>query len=504
MCGERLRSSAVDIDRPVLVASMIVKDEEKMIGDCLESLTGLVDRVEVVDTGSSDETVRIARDHGAKVTEVEWRDDFAWARNQAADLCRDALYTLWIDADERVVADDPSLVRDLLAINAGDVEAFDINLSNLSDGPGSEASSTVRLRRIVSSELLSFTGRLHEVTTRLGAPDEPFEATTLDAISLNHLGYVAEVIAAKGKRERNIQLARAQYASDDSVKASVDLARMLMVGDQSDEAVALLRDAVDSVGVTRADWGAYLHGSLAHVLMNTGQVEEAATIARQAFEMLPTDDLAGAVFATTSIILGREAEFLKLLLETDTHGLREPVFRSPKNVRIIEEAVVVAKARLGNLQETWDEVQSWFEDGRDFSEGTWEAVAEVACRRAAGTELLDLTIGFAERKPETTGFMRAVSRLVAPEMTAILALGVLTAGEPAIDAVSTGLVSAIVLGRWDLFDDLVQFAEQLDSSVRTHLADKVEAMGQHQRAQQLRCAGQRQKTAAGHPGGHGG
>jgi len=67
---------------PVVSACMIVKDEEANIGRCLRSLQGKVDEIIVVDTGSTDRTMGIARELGAQVFSFPWRDDFAAARNE--------------------------------------------------------------------------------------------------------------------------------------------------------------------------------------------------------------------------------------------------------------------------------------------------------------------------------------------------------------------------------------------------------------------------------------
>ncbi|MHB1835610.1 MAG: glycosyltransferase, partial [Solirubrobacteraceae bacterium] len=50
--------------RPLLSAAMIVRNEEDLLPGCLESLDGLVDEIVVVDTGSTDVTVDVARAHG--------------------------------------------------------------------------------------------------------------------------------------------------------------------------------------------------------------------------------------------------------------------------------------------------------------------------------------------------------------------------------------------------------------------------------------------------------
>jgi len=77
---------------------IIAKNEEAVLGDCLESVKD-ADEIVVCDTGSTDTTVQIAESYGAKVCHFEWCDDFAKARNYAKQHCT-AEWILSIDADE--------------------------------------------------------------------------------------------------------------------------------------------------------------------------------------------------------------------------------------------------------------------------------------------------------------------------------------------------------------------------------------------------------------------
>lgn len=65
---------------------MIVKNEEPSIARCLRSFDGVADEIIVVDTGSTDRTVEIAKELGARVEHFEWCDDFAAAKNYACDF----------------------------------------------------------------------------------------------------------------------------------------------------------------------------------------------------------------------------------------------------------------------------------------------------------------------------------------------------------------------------------------------------------------------------------
>jgi glycosyltransferase involved in cell wall biosynthesis len=91
----------------LLSACMMVKDEEANIGRCLNSIKGFVDEIIIVDTGSTDDTINIAKSFGARVYNHPWQSDFSLHRNQSLSYCK----TEWafiIDADEELVFEESS------------------------------------------------------------------------------------------------------------------------------------------------------------------------------------------------------------------------------------------------------------------------------------------------------------------------------------------------------------------------------------------------------------
>ena len=78
---------------------MIVKNEEAVIGRCLESVQGMVDEIIIVDTGSEDRTKEIVERYTDKIYDFSWRDDFAAARNYSFSLASGD-FILWLDADD--------------------------------------------------------------------------------------------------------------------------------------------------------------------------------------------------------------------------------------------------------------------------------------------------------------------------------------------------------------------------------------------------------------------
>ena len=78
---------------------MIVRDEEDVLGRCLESVADLVDEIVIVDTGSKDKTREIAWRYTDKIYDFEWIDDFSAARNYSFSQAS-CEYCMWLDADD--------------------------------------------------------------------------------------------------------------------------------------------------------------------------------------------------------------------------------------------------------------------------------------------------------------------------------------------------------------------------------------------------------------------
>ena len=94
-------SVAQNLPRPRARTSltMIVRDEQHNLPNCLSSVAGLFDEIVVVDTGSTDRTREIALEFGARVFDFVWVDDFAAARNAALARATGD-YAFWLDADD--------------------------------------------------------------------------------------------------------------------------------------------------------------------------------------------------------------------------------------------------------------------------------------------------------------------------------------------------------------------------------------------------------------------
>ena len=187
---------------PQISVCLIVKNEEKFLGQCLQSVRGVASQIVVVDTGSTDRTVAIAREHGAEVHSFTWCDDFSAARNAAlARVTGD--WVLVLDADEELSGE--ARVRLDAAVANPAVMAWRLPIVDV----GREAEGCSYVPRLFrNAPGLFYVGRVHEQVfsslevrrAEWGLENKLGEATLI------HHGYTAEVTRDRNKVERNLRL----------------------------------------------------------------------------------------------------------------------------------------------------------------------------------------------------------------------------------------------------------------------------------------------------------
>jgi GT2 family glycosyltransferase/tetratricopeptide (TPR) repeat protein len=226
----------------LLSVCLIVKDEEAMLGACLESVSGVADEVVVYDTGSTDRTVEIARSMGARVVEGYWDDSFSRARNAALSLAC-GTWVLSLDADERLLGNFAAL-RTQIADLRSEIEAYLVAIENL-HGAGNARSVHTAIRLFRRTKC-AWQHRLHEQIVAKDDPSRRLSVGYLSGTRIIHHGYAADIFDGKNKAARNLLLAEA--ALDDAdlnpAYALMNYGRALESVGRSDDAVGALRKAV--------------------------------------------------------------------------------------------------------------------------------------------------------------------------------------------------------------------------------------------------------------------
>ncbi|MGH2856443.1 MAG: glycosyltransferase, partial [Solirubrobacteraceae bacterium] len=285
---------------------MIVRDEEQMLPRCLEAAAPAVDEIVVVDTGSTDATVQIARSFGANVIEHPWTGSFSEARNVSFEAATGD-WLIYLDADEVLAADDAQRLRELTGQTWR--EAFYLvetsYVGELGDG-SSVVNNALRVFRNRPS--YRFKDRLHE-QIQYALPTFAPGRIAQSTVRVAHYGYLGSVRDAKEKSQRNVELLRRQAAeaatptpflhfnlgseyaaAGDPVAAATELQTALTL---------LERDG----SLRTCEYGATLFVRLVTVLRMSGRLEEARRIADRGLELFA--DLTDLVLAQARIAQAR-------------------------------------------------------------------------------------------------------------------------------------------------------------------------------------------------------
>jgi hypothetical protein len=147
--------------RRKLSLAMIVRDEAAVLAETIESVKDIVDDIFILDTGSADDTVRIAREAGARVATLPWTDDFSVARNCAMDQI-ESDWVLWLDAGETLSAESKASVREFVDTQADPGRVYMLMVVVPPADPSSSAEQTARMRLLPNHPDLRFHGRVRE------------------------------------------------------------------------------------------------------------------------------------------------------------------------------------------------------------------------------------------------------------------------------------------------------------------------------------------------------
>jgi GT2 family glycosyltransferase/predicted O-methyltransferase YrrM/predicted Zn-dependent protease len=188
--------------RPRVSLTMIVKNEEANLPDCLRGLGDLFDEIVVVDTGSTDGTKAVAESLGATVYEFPWVDSFAAARNAALGHAT-GQWAFWLDADDRLDDANRARLQALLGSLPGHDAAFVVKCRCVPSEPGGTATVVDHVRLVRLGPSVRWEYRVHEQllpSLRRAGYDVRFTDVTVD-----HVGYTDPALRGK-KLERDLRL----------------------------------------------------------------------------------------------------------------------------------------------------------------------------------------------------------------------------------------------------------------------------------------------------------
>jgi len=244
---ERLRKELSQLARKANISLiMIVKNEERVLGDCLKSVQGFFAQIVVVDTGSSDRTVEIAREWGAEVHEIAWPDSFAEARNESLRHAT-GTWALFLDADDTLPLTSAETVLRSVASAPRDVIGFVMPVQFVDSGPNAGVRvDHVKLFRNLPG--LAFEGRIHEQI--MGSlRQRGGEILRLDAAVVLHTGYDTSPEGQARKRARDEPLLQLDLADrPDHPFPMFNMGMTRHYNGQHAEAVEWLRRSIAAAG----------------------------------------------------------------------------------------------------------------------------------------------------------------------------------------------------------------------------------------------------------------
>ncbi|KAF0142448.1 MAG: glycosyl transferase family 2 [Stygiobacter sp.] len=241
---------------PRLTLSMIVKNEEKYIKDCLESVKDIADEIIIIDTGSTDDTIRIAESYGAKVYNFEWVNDFSAARNFALGKSTGE-WILYLDADERM---DANSIHELKRIIGTSQRVGYYCTVKSIDREESRDNSMSYVRLFANSPEIKFVGKVHEQIV----PSLTYCDYTLSrsSILIHHIGYNVSVEDKQKKAARNLPLLLEEYSANKDAYYAFQLAQTYNVLGDDENASVYFKIASESAKLDR-QYRAQCYASLA-------------------------------------------------------------------------------------------------------------------------------------------------------------------------------------------------------------------------------------------------
>ncbi len=192
---------------------MIVKNEGQTLSRCLNSVSGLVHEIIIVDTGSTDSTCDIARQNGAILHHFPWNDNFSDARNASLELAQGD-WILFLDGDEEISSEGREVLSQLVENKT--VEGYFVTIMNHLGKEGwIETVPDLVFRLFRNKKEYHFRGAIHEQIADVIIEKNPqARYQVAEGLILIHHGYLDEVIKEKDKKLRNLTLIERELAQN--------------------------------------------------------------------------------------------------------------------------------------------------------------------------------------------------------------------------------------------------------------------------------------------------
>ncbi|MCO7125018.1 CDP-glycerol glycerophosphotransferase family protein [Sporolactobacillus shoreicorticis] len=318
---------------------MIVKNEEKVLKRCLDSVQGGVDEIVIVDTGSTDETKKIAKEYTDSVFDYQWTNSFSEARNFAQSKAKGE-WILALDADEYVYLENLKETVKKLKRNDNQYDGYSAKIYNFVGIHGEYTTQHHHTRLYRNVPTIKYKRTIHE---QLYKENNLLPIASSDLV-IYHSGYMSDTIGEKGKRKRNEQL---------------------------------IDEQIDKVGLNGFDYF-----NLGNESSSKGDNDQALTYYKLAYQNKPDFDYAWipaclVQLVRTLINLKRFSDALAVIREASQIFIKSPDFKVLKtNVFILQGRLIEAKSELMDLLDNKEKYQEIITspDYLDYYPNKWLAI----------------------------------------------------------------------------------------------------------------------------------
>ncbi|MBI5700573.1 glycosyltransferase [Candidatus Saganbacteria bacterium] len=276
-------------------ACMIVKNEEEMLKRTLLVLKQGVDEIILVDTGSTDNTIKVAEENSAKIFHFKWIDNFSAARNESLKRAKSD-WIIWIDADEMIKIEDWANLKEFLKTAKED--AYSLEIRECKPGTYNYDDTYSRVKVLRNNKGIHFERAFNEQL--YSTEGKAVSGEVIPNVAIYHWGARLTKDAKELKKERNIRILQAQVESNpNDPYFHFFLASNYNEIGKTEEAVSEFRKTIDLTPSENILISAYT--SIAFGLYKLKRAKEAFNMAKAAMAIDPNE--AGA-YCLIGLILG--------------------------------------------------------------------------------------------------------------------------------------------------------------------------------------------------------
>ncbi|MAG91877.1 hypothetical protein CMO83_04325 [Candidatus Woesearchaeota archaeon] len=301
---------------------LITKNEEKYLGQCLNSVKGIVDEIIVVDTGSTDKTKEIAKKFNAKVFDFKWVDDFSAARNESLKHATKD-WILVLDADEIIEKEHLEIIKEAIDSAEENIAGFALEqrsyINKYFEGAAQNFSdfelvkeykfyiSNVLVRLFKNKLGIHFKHRVHELVED-SIKEKHLKYKKIDAV-LHHFGSLKDVEWIKEKAEQYSKIILKQLEEEpENARYNYQAARMYLGRHDFDNALK----HYEKTAKINPNYK-LIYSEIAKAYLMMGDKEKAVEYFKKSMKQNPNNPVSANNAAVICMSMGKFDEAKKIL-----------------------------------------------------------------------------------------------------------------------------------------------------------------------------------------------